>query len=70
MQNTVRWRCDTLDDTVVLHCLGTPGQTKVNGDRQRETTHENCYLAAEYRKLVELHLFIFGKFFCYHAICA
>ena len=70
MQNTVRWRCDTLDDTVVLRCLGTPGQTKVNGDSQRETTHEICCLAAEYRKLVESHLFIFGKFFCYHAICA
>ena len=27
--------------------FGTPGQTKVSGDRQRETTHEICYLAAE-----------------------
>ena len=25
----------------------TPGQTKVSGDRQRETTHEICCLAAE-----------------------
>ena len=45
--NTIRWRCDRLDDTVVLRCLGTPGQTKVNGDRQRETPHEICCLAAE-----------------------
>jgi hypothetical protein len=27
--------------------FGTPGQTKVSGDRQRETTHELCCLAAE-----------------------
>ena len=27
--------------------FGTPGQTKVSGDRQRETTHEICCLAAE-----------------------
>ena len=32
---------------VVARCLGTPGQTKVSGDRQRETTHEICCLAAE-----------------------
>jgi hypothetical protein len=28
--------------------VGTPGQTKVSGDRQRETTHEICCLAAEF----------------------
>ena len=27
--------------------FGTPGQTKVSGDRQRETTHEICCLAAK-----------------------
>ena len=27
--------------------FGTPGQTKVSGDQQRETTHEMCCLAAE-----------------------
>jgi hypothetical protein len=27
--------------------FGTPDQTKVSGDRQRETTHEICFLAAE-----------------------
>ena len=27
--------------------FGIPGQTKVSGDRQRETTHEICCLAAE-----------------------
>ena len=32
---------------VVAHCLGTPGQTKVSGDRQRETTHEICCLAGK-----------------------
>ena len=48
VQNTIRWRSDQLDGAVVLHFLGTPGQTKVNGDRQRETTHENCCLAAEF----------------------
>ena len=49
IQNTVRWRSDRLDGAVVQHCLGTPGQTKVSGDRQRETTHEICCLAAEYK---------------------
>ena len=29
--------------------FGIPGQTKVSGDRQRETTNEICYLAAECR---------------------
>ena len=50
IQNTVRWRSDKLDGTVVARCLGTPGQTKVSGDRQRETTHEICCLAAKYYK--------------------
>ena len=27
--------------------FGTPGQTKVSGDHQRETTHEVCFSAAE-----------------------
>ena len=40
MENTVRWHSDRLDGAVVVRCLGTPGQTKVSGDRQRETTHE------------------------------
>ena len=48
IQNTVRWRSDRLDGAVVARCLGTPGQTKVSGDRQRETTHDICCLAAEY----------------------
>ena len=28
--------------------FGAPGQTKVSGDRQRETTHDFCCLAAEF----------------------
>ena len=41
-------RCsDQLDGAVVACCLGTPGQTKVSVDRQRETTHEICCLAAD-----------------------
>ena len=36
-----------LDGAVIVGCLGTPGQTKVSGDRQRETTHEICCLVAE-----------------------
>ena len=47
IQNTVRWRSDQVDGAVVTRYLGTPGQTKVSGDRQRETTHESCCLAAE-----------------------
>ena len=47
IQNTVRWRSDRLDGAVVARCLGTPGQTKVSGDCQRETTHEICFLATE-----------------------
>ena len=35
-----RWGCSCA-------LFGTPGQTKVNGDRQRETTHKICCLAAE-----------------------
>ena len=46
MQNTVRWRSDRLDGTVVALGLGTPDQTTVSGDRQRDTTHEICCLAA------------------------
>ena len=51
MQNTIRWRSDLLDGAEVAHCLGTPGQTKVSGDCQRETTHEVCLSAAEYNFL-------------------
>ena len=28
--------------------FGIPGQTKVSGDRQRETTHKICCLAVEF----------------------
>ena len=31
IQNTIRWRFDRLDGAVVMHCFGTPGQTKVSG---------------------------------------
>ena len=48
IQNTIRWRSDWLDGAVVVHCLGIPGQTKVSGDCQRETSHEICCLAAQY----------------------
>ena len=48
IQNTVRWRSRLLDGAIVTCCLGTPGQTKVSGDRHKGTTHEICYLAAEY----------------------
>ena len=47
IQNTVRWHSDCL---VVRLGLGTPGQTKVSGDRQRETIHEICCLAAKFIK--------------------
>ena len=30
--------------------FGIPGQTKVSGDSQKETTHEICCLAAEWLK--------------------
>ena len=43
MQNTVRWRSDQSQPAI----FGIPGQTKLSGDRQRGTTHEICYLAAE-----------------------
>ena len=46
MQNTVRWRSNR-------RCLGTPGQTKVSGDRQ---THEICCLAAKCEKISILTL--------------
>ena len=41
MQNTVRWRFNQLDGVVVRRFLGTPGQTKVSKNHQRET---NIYL--------------------------
>ena len=50
IQKTVRWRSHWLDGAVVARCLGTPGQTKVSGDCQRETTHEICCLAAEFQE--------------------
>ena len=40
-----------LDDALISpnqQSFGTPGQTKVSGDHQRETTHGICCLAAEY----------------------
>ena len=40
-------RSARLDGAVAMRCLGTPGQTKVSGDRQRETTHQVCLSAAE-----------------------
>ena len=47
MQNTIRWRSNRLDGSVVARCLGTPGQSKVSGNRLRETTHEICCLAVK-----------------------
>ena len=47
IQNTIRWRSDLIDGAVGACCLGTPGQTKVSGDRHRETSLEICCLAAE-----------------------
>jgi len=32
----------------IQQSFGTPGQTKVSGDYQRETTHGVCCLAAEF----------------------
>ena len=32
----------------IQQSFGTPGQTKVSGDRQRETIHEVCCLPATY----------------------
>ena len=42
-----RWGSDWLNGAVVARCLGTPGQTKESGYRQRKTTHELCCLAAK-----------------------
>ena len=45
VQITVRWRGALISP--YQQSFGTPGQTKVSGDHQRETTHEICSLAAE-----------------------
>ena len=54
IQSTVRWRSDhrqmALRSVPTSNLCGTPGQTKVSGDRQRETTHEVCCLAAKLAK--------------------
>ena len=51
IQSTVRWRSDhhqmALQSVPTQPSFGTPDQTKVNGDHQRETTHEICCLVAE-----------------------
>ena len=54
MQNTFRRLSDPLDGPVVSNCLGTPGQTKVCGDCQRETSHDICCLAAELSHIIEV----------------
>ena len=38
----------------IQQAFGIHGQTKVSGDRQRETTHEPCCLAAEVSILLTL----------------
>ena len=38
--------------------FGTPGQTKVSGDCQRETTHEICRLAAESDEFLAKRTFV------------
>ena len=48
MQNTVRWRSDQLDGTVVGSILEPLGQMKVMQIRQGETNHEICFLAAQW----------------------
>ena len=49
MQNTVRWRSDWLDGTVVGSFLGTPRSNENDANTpERETTHEICCLAAEF----------------------
>ena len=54
LQSTVKWRFDhhqmALRSVANKKSFGTPGQTKVSGDQQRETTHEVCCLAAEFKK--------------------
>ena len=45
VQSIVRWRSD--QSLPVIFWNPGPGQTKVSGDHQRETTHEVCCLAAE-----------------------
>ena len=51
VQNTIRWRSDhrqmALRSVPTSHILEPLGQTEVSVDRQRETTHEICCLAAE-----------------------
>ena len=42
-----------LDDALISpnqQSFGTPGQTKVSGDCQREMAHEFCCLTAELKK--------------------
>ena len=38
---------DSAPISAIQQSFGTPGQTKVSGDPQRETTHDICCLAAE-----------------------
>ena len=65
IQNIVRWSSDRLDGAVVARCLGTPGQTKVSGDHQREPPHEICCLAAKYtKKILDAHGALCLLFWC------
>ena len=45
--------------------FGTPGQTKVSGDQQRETTHDFCYLAVEWwgggKKVIKYYFLLMSK---------
>ena len=47
---------DSAPISPIQRSFGTPGQTKVSGDRQRETTHEICCLAAEYCQYIQAQL--------------
>ena len=56
IQNTADGVSNQLYGAVVMRCLGTPSQTKVSGDRQRETTHEISCLAADCSKYSGIHM--------------
>jgi hypothetical protein len=50
---------DGTPNSLYQQSFGTPGQTKVSGDQQRETTHEICCLPAElsyFVMIVMVHL--------------
>ena len=58
IQCTVRWRSDyrqmALGPSPYQQSFGTPGQTIVSGDRQRETTHEICCYESQFHPRLKI----------------